>query len=74
MFTQSQWQRLCFWSFLIKTIRLVLQSKIEDKFRDSEEQNGFRAGGFCIDGVCSLIKIEKLVGRGKQVYRFILHL
>lgn len=47
----------------------VLKARIEAQFKESEEQNGFRAGRSCIDGVFTLKNlIEKRTERGRAVH------
>lgn len=47
----------------------VLKGRIEKQFLESEEQNGFRAGRSCIDGIFTLKNlIDKRVERGRAVH------
>lgn len=47
----------------------ILKYRIENEFKESEEQNGFRAGRSCIDGVFTIKNIaEKRIERGRTVH------
>jgi len=59
-------------SVLCTTVRLygrILKQKIENQTTESEEQNGFRPGRSCIDGIFTLKHLtEKRVERGQTVH------
>ena len=60
---------VCVISTVSRLYGRVFKGRIEGEFRESEEQNGFRAGRSCIDGVFTIKNvIDKKIERGGSVH------